>query len=421
MSGHNLQHALPVEGGVDPAYSLQSGDGELRELQAHAARLVEGGVDSDLPPLCGVVLKVAAPCNLNCSYCYVYHGADQTYRSRPPLFSEALAHRLASQLKQYCSTRPGLRMGICFHGGEPLLLGMERFRDMADLFRDQLGPSLARLSVQTNGVLVDAKWAQLFRDLDLTVGVSLDGPAEVNDRLRVDHGGRGSHARIVAGIRHLLGAGVEMAVLCVVQPGASGAEAYRHIRSLGVKSLDFLLPDVTHDGFAGSYGHLGPTPAADFLIPALDAWMAEDNPAIKVRFFGDMFRLILGGKPSTDAFGGNAMPYVVIETDGSIQANDPLRVCEESTADTGLNILTHTLEDLGNGRREALDFIRGAVPRPDACVGCREFDTCGGGFMPHRYSRRAGFNNPSVWCADILKLFGHMRRLVGKCEPAEVA
>ena len=90
MSGHNLQHALPVEGGVDPAYSLQSGDGELRELQAHAARLVEGGVDSDLPPLCGVVLKVAAPCNLNCSYCYVYHGADQTYRSRPPLFSEAL-------------------------------------------------------------------------------------------------------------------------------------------------------------------------------------------------------------------------------------------------------------------------------------------------------------------------------------------
>ena len=46
---------------------------------------------------------------------------------------------------------------------------------------------------------------------------------------------------------------------------------------------------------------------------------------------------------------------------------------------------------------------------PHACQTCPERDTCGGGYLPHRYSRQRGFDNPSVWCADLLKLFGHIR------------
>ena len=57
---------------------------------------------------------------------------------------------------------------------------------------------------------------------------------------------------------------------------------------------------------------------------------------------------------------------------------------------------------------------------PAACRGCVERDTCGGGYLPHRYSRDRGFDNPSVWCADLLRLFGHIRGRMA-VDPAETA
>jgi uncharacterized protein len=33
---------------------------------------------------------------------------------------------------------------------------------------------------------------------------------------------------------------------------------------------------------------------------------------------------------------------------------------------------------------------------------------CGGGYLPHRFSKANGFDNPSVYCADLLKLIEHI-------------
>src|SRR5947199_3658840 len=87
-----------------------------------------------------VVLKVAAPCNLDCSYCYVYHGRDQTFTSRPALLSEAIARAALSRLRNYCARRGTHQIAICLHGGEPLLAGKERFRQLVRLIRGELRP-----------------------------------------------------------------------------------------------------------------------------------------------------------------------------------------------------------------------------------------------------------------------------------------
>lgn len=370
-----------------------------------------------IPPIHLVVLKVTSPCNLNCSYCYVYNGRDRTYLNRPALLEDDIARAALSTMASYCAARPAHQISICLHGGEPLLMGRQRFGDLVILIRDRLGPHLGALAVQTNGVLVDRDWARLLREQQIAVSVSLDGSAAVNDVERVDHAGRGSHARVVTGIRHLLDEGIRPAVLSVARPGASGADTYRYIRSLGITNLDFLLPDVSHDDWQARFAGLGETPVADYLIPALDAWLEENNPDVHIRFFSDIFKLILGGTAACDAFGGGAMPYVVIETDGSIQANDALRVCENSISETGLDVMRHDFEQLNRARPLVRDLISGAIPRPDGCQSCPELTTCGGGYMPHRYSSERGFNNPSVWCADILKLFGYMRSLVEAFPP----
>jgi uncharacterized protein len=53
------------------------------------------------------------------------------------------------------------------------------------------------------------------------------------------------------------------------------------------------------------------------------------------------------------------------------------------------------------------------LPLPAGCRACRERDTCAGGHLPNRYSRERGFDNPSVWCADLLALFDHVRLRMG--------
>ena len=175
-----------------------------------------------------------------------------------------------------------------------------------------------------------------------------------------------------------------VAVLSVARPGANGAETYHYLRSIGVTELDFLLPDVTHDDWQAQYGSYGPTPAADYLLPALDAWLAEDNPEISVRFFSDIFRLIMGDSGATDAFGGGPMPYAIVETDGSIQANDALRVCAAALNHTGLNITSHGFDDLTQASPLARALFEGTIPPPETCSACPEVLTCGGGYMPHR-------------------------------------
>ena len=363
-----------------------------------------------------IVLKVVSACNLNCTYCYVYNAKDKTYLARPGILSQQLASKVASRIKEYCADKPGHCISICLHGGEPLLLGKERFANLVKQLRDECGASLGSLNVQTNATLIDKEWAQLLKQLRISVSVSLDGPPEINDIARVDHKGRGSALQTVAGIKHLMEAGVHVSVLCVAQPRGSGADTYHYLRAMGITDMDFLLPDITHDDWQEQFGSLSKTPIADYLIPALHAWLAEDNPNVEIRFFADMFRLILGDVSATDAFGGGAMPYIIIETDGTIQANDALRVCEESLNHTGLNVIHDPLDALLYSNPVTRDLFTGAIARPDACHACDEFNTCGGGYMPHRYSRERIFNNPSVWCADILALFAIMRNTLERIQ-----
>jgi uncharacterized protein len=332
-----------------------------------------------------------APCNLNCGYCYIYSGHDQTWRDRPAVMTEAMARRVVARLARYCDRRPGHRIALCLSGGEPLMLGRRRFRQLVEQIRGGLGERLSALTVQTNAVLLDSAWTDLLAELGATVGVSIDGPRKVHDAERFDHRGRGSYTRTVAGLRRLLAKGIEVSALCVVQPGASGGEVYRFLRALGVRRIDFRLPDVSHDDWPARFGHLPRGTAGDYLIEVAKAWSEENNPAVFVRL------------------AGKTVPGIVIETDGAILADDALRSSAHGLDQTGLNIVDHDLEALSGAPPLVRDLIAGAVPGPAACRSCPAFATCGGGDLPHRYSRAHSFDNPSVWCADLLKLFAHAR------------
>jgi uncharacterized protein len=173
--------------------------------------------------------------------------------------------------------------------------------------------------------------------------------------------------------------------------------------------LNFLLPDVSHDNKERFYGGRGPTPVADYLIPAFDAWFDDDDPNFRIRLFWGVIRMIMGGEGETDAFGNPLMSYVVVETDGAIEPLDALRACDDGITRNSLNVQRNGFDELHLGQPLLHRIVHEGMPLSALCQACRERDVCGGGYLPHRYARATGFDNPSVWCADILKLLTHIR------------
>jgi len=359
-----------------------------------------------------LIIKVAERCNLNCSYCYMYNHADQSYLRRPAFMSDEVFAQLLVRVYEYCERRPKHRMVLVFHGGEPMLMGTERFRRFTNRAREKLGEKLKSLQLQSNATLVDDDWITTLRELGVTVGVSMDGPPEIHDMFRVDHAGKGSHASVLNGLRRLQEHALLSSVLCVVNPAHSGIGVYRYFRSLGITRMNFLFPDATHDVKQKLYGQYGETPIADYLIPVFDEWVDEDDPAVKVLCFEEMIKAILGGKVSSGLIGNSRANYLVIDTDGSIQALDALKVCWEGVPESGLNLFEHGFDDLYKGLPLLHRVVHEGIPMCATCEACDERAICGGGYLPHRYSRTNGFDNPSIWCQDLLKLFAHVRNYI---------
>ena len=66
-----------------------------------------------------VLLKVASRCNLDCSYCYVYHMGDESWRSLPKRMSKETQALVVAELGSLmrAQSRP---FSVVLHGGEKL-------------------------------------------------------------------------------------------------------------------------------------------------------------------------------------------------------------------------------------------------------------------------------------------------------------
>ena len=128
----------------------------------------------------------------------------------------------------------------------------------------------------------------------VSVGVSLDGPAHINDAYRVDKRGRGSYAGVARGTKALLDAGINVGVLAVVQLGADGLSVHKHLTQMGFKTISYLLPHFSHDTIAEVRAEFGQTPCADYLLPILNFWWEHGTIDQEIVIFWQMSRVVLG-------------------------------------------------------------------------------------------------------------------------------
>ncbi len=369
-----------------------------------------------------VLLKVASRCNLDCSYCYVYHMGDDAWRDQPKLMSAAVVEKVAAALgDQY--RRQATPFSVVLHGGEPLMLGRNRLATLCEALRASL-PHPCGIHLQTNGVLLTDDIIDVLVRFDVGVSISIDGPVEVHDRFRKDHSGRGSHARVTAGVARMVARDdarpLLAGVLSVIDPTSDPAEVYAALKATGSPSLDFLVRDGNWENLPFMKASPASTEYGSWLIRLLHLYLADSSPP-RVRLLDDMLRLILGGASQKEGVGGTDYGIIIIEPDGRITKNDTLKV-----AHSGADQFSRPPSILRDSLAEVLaseafsDYYAEQRPLSTVCAGCTDLAVCGGGMVAHRWSKANGFANPTVFCADQRILIAEMRSVVAH-HPAKAA
>ncbi|MCJ7934897.1 MAG: radical SAM protein [Chryseobacterium sp.] len=368
------------------------------------------------------VLKVASRCNLNCSYCYMYNLGDKTYLSQPKFMSIETIIVFAEKLNDYCQKNNSKFVQIVFHGGEPLLWSKDHYRQAIQIFTSTIKNVKFDFALQSNGVSLDDEWYTLFQELNIRVGISMDGPKKHHDRYRVFHNGKGSYEQVIKAIDRGKQYGMNN-ILSVVNLDISPAEFYQEVKNTGIPGFNILLPDGHYDNLPENVekqriNTLHYTPYADWLIEMFELWKNDsDRPVI--RFFQTIIELIMGEQTGDQMLGRLKNGVAVLETNGNLEVSDSIRACYEGITRNDINIHTHAIEALHEDRLFDVFFNSHNMVN-DKCLNCSIYDICGGGFLGNRYSNDKGFDNPTIYCHDMIKLVSHIQNDIINSLPEEV-
>lgn len=355
------------------------------------------------------VLKLISTCNLRCTYCYWFFKEDNTWKESSVSVKEATIEWISIAILDAIDDLDLREVDIIFHGGEPLMLKKSAFSQHCTYLKSSIEKKcILNFKVQTNAILVDAEWIEIFSLYNVAVGVSLDGDEKANDEYRVDIHGKGSYQKSLKGIKLLMEAAnknkiIKPALISVINPKFNYDYLLPHFYQLGFETINFLMPNYCHDDIPADFDQLGVTKA---LLDILNVWLTQDSPLQKpiifieqdINFFQ---RVNIKNYKYSDSTRYNVI--IAVTTDGLMSVNDNLMCTDWRKMQPSPSLKDTSLKSFINSPTYiTLDEAEGFVPH--GCVSCRLKNICRGGELPHRYSRDNGFDNSSIYC-DSLKAY----------------
>jgi uncharacterized protein len=356
-------------------------------------------------PISQLLIKVASRCNIDCSYCYWFR--DAAVYAKPKLMGDDVLQQLLRRIEEHVTKHALIEFPVILHGGEPLLWGVENFYRFADgctVITSRTGCDIP-IAVTTNGILIDDQWLDCFESRNISVAISLDGPAHIHDVHRRTFQGTGTHAAAERAARMLVSRDIGVSALAVCNPVYQPAQYAEFFAGCGIANYDIMIPDATVDE--------KPASVASFYNGLFDYWLEanRNKTTVNIRIITDMITALLGNNAATEGVGHKAIELCTVMTDGSVEAHDVLRIAGDGFTHTGFNIFEHAIDDVKSEPRwkAARDA---SITLCETCRECKFMNACGGGYLPHRFSKKTGYDNPSVYCGDLYAMFENMQSIL---------
>ena len=332
-------------------------------------------------------IQVTRNCNLACGYCFQEHsGGIIDLSTVETILARVIAHNL--------SVDPHNKViQIYWHGGEPLLAGLDFFRAIIR-FEAQYPELAFENRIQTNGTLMTGDMARLLAEHQFQVGFSLDGPREIHDRYRCFRGSRsGSFDAARRGIECYRDcAKVERVAVIAVVTRASierAADLFAFFKALRAEvQLDIYdvrwLDLMAEAGEGAGLSDLAPRPAevGRFLIELFDLWFWDQERQVDFKELQQEVKTILQPEIDRgDPFHKKRCDFrrLIFAPDGRVFSCDQW-VNDEKTA-LG-DIRQDSLATILTNKSALWEKIKQVIRRSGkhmACGGCEWGRQCGGG------------------------------------------
>lgn len=252
-----------------------------------------------------LIKPASSLCNLRCEYCFYEDAAQNRTQHSMGIMQPVLAKELIKQV--FNTVEKGGAVSFAFQGGEPTVAGLPFFQTFIDEVANQKPADVhVSYAIQTNGTLLDEKWARFLKKNAFLVGLSLDGFRGAHDTYRRDADGNGTWSRVLRAKRLLEEYGVTYNALCVVTErcAANPEQTYNSLKNLGFRHIQFIAClDPIGKPRGQEVWSLAPEDYGSFLCRVFDFWYQDwaTGNYHSVRLFDDYIHILLGDGASTCA------------------------------------------------------------------------------------------------------------------------
>ena len=339
---------------------------------------------------------------------------------------------LEEYIRQLLESHQTSEVTIAWQGGEPTLMRLEFFKKAVEIANKYKRPGQTLLhTFQTNGILLDDEWGKFFKENELLVGLSVDGPREIHDKYRLDRGAKGTFDRVMKGWEVLRRHNVDFNILCTVHAAnqTKGREVYRFFRDeLAAQFIQFIpiverattkTIDLANEGWSEKAGRnrllytqngtlvtdrsVGGKEYGQLMIDVFEEWVRNDVASVFVQLFD----------VTLEAYFGRHLLCIHAPTCGLapvLEYNGDLYSCDhyvEPKYKLGNIHEKHMLEMVASPEQRKF----GADKRDSLTAQCKRCDVlslCNGGCPKDRFSlSRDGEPGHNYLCQGLELFFRH--------------
>ena len=341
-----------------------------------------------------VIIKVVDFCNFTCEFC--------RYPNNPHKMSMPFStfKTIIEKACDYNVSHSCFQLSVIFHGGEPLLWGKDNFKS-AIILQNELKekhPGLIfRNSIQTNGSLLDVQWIDFFVKNNFDIGVSIDGPEEINF-----HRGPLGNDIVLDNIRKLAQKDAKFGILSVITNEHAGwaDRYYSFLIENSIHSVGFCFCVYDEDKLLTVNNEV----LSDFLKHFFELFY-NGQYRLNVREFNGIIKQCLGIQTNSCTFAkrqrcGN---FFSIRPSGDVFFCDPYKL---DVSPLG-NILKDSFVDITTNPKLMNIVLKAKEGAARACQHCEIKDICGGGCY-----RTALQDGENAFCETFKALYPYIKNKI---------
>lgn len=357
------------------------------------------------------VKPVGPECNLKCRYCY--------YLGKNTLFSTDHQFHMNDELLetyiiQHIKASKESTINFSWHGGEPLLAGIDFYRKATRLQR-KYRPEGSQIinGIQTNGTLLNDDWCRFLAKEKFIVGISIDGPGDLHNSHRRTRDDKSTSDQVLKGYELLKKNGILPEILCVVNSDnvRYPVVIYNFFKQLGAEYMSFL-PLVEPIYGSTTEVSRNTVPSGDFgyfLSAIFDEWVEKDIGDIKIQIFEEAARTAFNQEHTLCIFKKNCGRVPVVEHNGDFYSCDHY---VDKTHRLG-NISSHSIAYyLACNRQRSFGTAKSST-LPGYCIKCEVRPMCNGECPKNRFiTTPDGEKGLNYLCSGYKYFFNHCRPFV---------